>query len=144
MHIQQSGVIAIFAFLGFATAAPSALGENQSRNTLFPRSPDECYSGGSFQTSDFWAIENSFYSNTNWHYLDSDDCKFWTWGTVKVCACNRYIFDTTNVYDRTIGDGLSHIGNCCLTDTCNGGQSTITGDSGLDVDIEAIPEWEDC
>jgi hypothetical protein len=146
MHImQQSGVMAIIAFLGsFATAAPTASEEKQSRNALFPRASDQCFSGASFNTDDFWAIENSFYSNTNWHYVDSDTCLSWKWGSVKVCACNRYPFDTTSIYDRTIGDALSHIGNCCLTSVCDGGQSTIRGNSGLEVDIEAVPKWSDC
>lgn len=61
-----------------------------------------------------------------------------------MCACNYYIFEQTSVYDRSIGDALSHVGGCCLTSICDGGQSTISGDTGLWVDVKAIPNWDSC
>jgi hypothetical protein len=57
--MQKSGVIAIFPFLNFTTAAITTSGEKQSRNILFPRALHKYYSRGSLNTNDFWAIKNA-------------------------------------------------------------------------------------
>ncbi|KAF3111333.1 hypothetical protein TWF102_007006 [Orbilia oligospora] len=72
-----------------------------------------------FNTSDFWAMENSFWPRTDW----------------LICFANYYLFANTNVYVRNFGDAMAVIGGCCTGSKCAGGSTTVTGDNGVNLSV---------
>ncbi|KAF3918159.1 hypothetical protein ABW20_dc0102032 [Dactylellina cionopaga] len=111
---------------------------------LFKRTDTQCFSGATFNTGDYWALENSWWSRTDSMYMPAWTTKYWTWGTIKLCIANKYFSDNTHVYLRNVGDAMAMVGDCCKSDSCAGGISSIRGDSGLLVDVWSIPIWRDC
>ncbi|KAK6507836.1 hypothetical protein TWF481_006258 [Arthrobotrys musiformis] len=112
---------------------------------LFKRSVT-CYDPDyyTFNTSDYWAFENSFWSHTDWIYLARLKGVTWTWGTVRVCAGNYYLFADTNIYVRNMGDAMAVIGGCCTGSTCAGGTTTINGDNGLSISVWVTQSARNC
>ncbi|KAK6524183.1 hypothetical protein TWF694_005843 [Orbilia ellipsospora] len=111
---------------------------------VFKRTDTACWYGAVFWTSDYWALEAEWWSHTDWLYMEANHHSSWTYGTLKLCANNRYLFDNTHIYLRDLGDAMAVVGNCCTDSTCGGGITSITGDSGLLVDVYSVPNWEDC
>ncbi|KAK6524182.1 hypothetical protein TWF694_005842 [Orbilia ellipsospora] len=126
-------------FETFKTDASRAKPKN-----LLKRTDTACWDTDTFETSDYWAMENSWWSHTDWIYLPAETCHAWTWGSMKICVNNAYLTQNTHVYLRDIGDAMAAVGNCCLTDLCSGGISSIHGDSGLLVDVYSIASWKSC
>ncbi|KAK6540516.1 hypothetical protein TWF694_009307 [Orbilia ellipsospora] len=118
--------------------------KKRSSDDLFKRTDTRCYDSDTFNTNDYWALENSFWSHTDWLYLAATKGQSWSIGSVRVCAGNKYVFENTHIYVRNIGDAMAVVGGCCVASTCAGGISSIRGDSGLLVDVWTIPQWKTC
>ncbi|RVD89623.1 uncharacterized protein DFL_000622 [Arthrobotrys flagrans] len=103
---------------------------------LFKRSYT-CYDPAyyTFNTGDYWALENSWWSHTDWLHLPHLKGVTWAWGSVRICVGNYYLFADTNIYLRDLGDAMARIGNCCTGSTCAGGTTTINGDNGLSISV---------
>ncbi|KAF3223007.1 hypothetical protein TWF192_005142 [Orbilia oligospora] len=97
-----------------------------------------------FNTSDFWAMENSFWPRTDWLYVEHLKVGTWTWGTVRICFANYYLFANTNVYVRNFGDAMAVIGGCCTGSRCAGGSTTVTGDNGVNLSVWVTQSARGC
>ncbi|KAK6513063.1 hypothetical protein TWF506_009226 [Arthrobotrys conoides] len=97
-----------------------------------------------FNTSDYWALENSFWPRTDWLYIEHLKVASWTWGTVKICVGNYYLFANTNIYVRNLGDAMAVIGGCCTGSRCAGGSTSITGDTGITISVWVTQSARGC
>ncbi|KAK6531926.1 hypothetical protein TWF694_003090 [Orbilia ellipsospora] len=120
-----------------------AVSRRETPDDLFKRTDTACFSDSynSFYTDDYWALENSFWSATDWAYLPHLYRVSWNWQSVMVCVTNWYLTENTHFYIRNVGDAMAVIGGCCGWPQCDGGVTSIRGDTGLLLDVTTGNHW---
>lgn len=108
----------------------------------------------SFQTSDIQAMADAFATgNVQSTVIDSGGVKFspstghtFTTGGYQICLQDAFIFAGTHVSLSDISSVLSTIVTQCCNGqtTCQGGQSTLTGDTGITVAMSSQNPGDTC
>jgi len=105
----------------------------------------DCYDGATFYSNDLNNLGNYLQTRSDNVYLPKSSVYSWSWGSVKLCLYNNYVFENTHVSFWEMGWGLLSVKNqCCLTNICSGGKQQGHGDSGLAVNIVAINAGQSC
>jgi hypothetical protein len=107
-----------------------------------------------FQTSDIEAMANDFATgNVASTVIDSGGVQFspstghhFTLGSYQICMQDAFLFAGTHIALSDISSALQTIvDQCCAGQTvCQGGQTTLTGDTGLSVDLSSQNPGSTC
>ena len=132
------------------TVAISAL---PIRSLLEARVPKEpfCYVWHGMKTISSKTVAN--YA-TSFQEIDPDHLHYippgmrkhgWYFEEAQVCVVNWYLFVSTRVSNKEIGQALQRIlETCCQAESCRGGRQQGHGDSGLKVNIDVVNMHEEC
>jgi len=79
-------------------------------------------------------------------YLPASSSWETTYGSALLCLKNNYLYENTHVALADIASGASDVvSQCCTVGTiCQGGDYTVTGDSGLTTILSVLPGGVTC